>query len=310
MVVSRRSYQEATHDIVLAAVTSQVHDGPGDMTLRHWSEAGLLKPSWLRTGKLVTVHESLILRALGRLTPDDRNSAKEQLSVVLGQLRRHVLIRGHFPPRAQKLSFPDHLYVLFTSWWSLRMLTGRCISGRHGGRRQIGGGTTWTGGEAPISVTSNRRPVGAVEAGVLIGSGATEEARQQHLTQANNLLYGCPYLSSEENAHLWMWLHPAISVASYSLASTMGACPCGMISTIMIRWFTCWPAKGWNAILRPGGDRDLSQRWWIWECDRDQELDDSVNFFQLWVDMRTGFCRRRAAEGANGIFFFDRLPHP
>ncbi len=83
VVVSRRSYQEATHDIVLAAVTSQVHDGPGDLALRHWSEAGLLKPSWLRTGKLVTVHESLILRELGRLTPDDWNNAKEQLSVVL-----------------------------------------------------------------------------------------------------------------------------------------------------------------------------------------------------------------------------------
>ena len=83
VVVSRRSYQEATHDIVLAAVTSQVYDGPGDMALHHWSEAGLLKPSWLRTGKLVTVHESLILRELGRLTRDDWNSVKEQLAVVL-----------------------------------------------------------------------------------------------------------------------------------------------------------------------------------------------------------------------------------
>jgi hypothetical protein len=43
----------------------------------------LLKPSWLRTGKLVTVHESLILREFGRLTPDDWNSAKEQLGAVL-----------------------------------------------------------------------------------------------------------------------------------------------------------------------------------------------------------------------------------
>ncbi len=83
VVVSRRSYQEATHDIVLAAVTTQVHDGPGDLALRHWSEAGLLNPSWLRMGKLVTVHDSLILRELGRLTPDDWDNAKEQLSVVL-----------------------------------------------------------------------------------------------------------------------------------------------------------------------------------------------------------------------------------
>ena len=83
VVVNRRSYQEATHDIVLTAVTTQVHDGPGDLALRHWSEAGLLNPSWLRMGKLVTVHDSLILRELGRLTPDDWDNAKEQLSVVL-----------------------------------------------------------------------------------------------------------------------------------------------------------------------------------------------------------------------------------
>lgn len=62
VVVNRRSYQEVTHDIVLAAVTSQLHDGPGDMAVRYWAEAGLLKPSYLRTGKLITVHESLILK--------------------------------------------------------------------------------------------------------------------------------------------------------------------------------------------------------------------------------------------------------
>jgi hypothetical protein len=73
----------ATHDLVLAAATSPLHDGPGDMELRHWSEAGLLNPSWLRTGKLVTVHESLIVRELGRIISDDWNNAEEHLGVVL-----------------------------------------------------------------------------------------------------------------------------------------------------------------------------------------------------------------------------------
>jgi hypothetical protein len=53
------------------------------MELRHWSEAGLLNPSWLRTGKLVTVHESLIVRELGRIISDDWNNAEEHLGVVL-----------------------------------------------------------------------------------------------------------------------------------------------------------------------------------------------------------------------------------
>ncbi|MCY0878053.1 MAG: type II toxin-antitoxin system PemK/MazF family toxin [Firmicutes bacterium] len=83
VVMSRRSYQAATHDIILAAVTSQRHEGPGDVALRHWSEAGLLKPSYLRAGKLVTVHESLILKKLGQLTPDDWYGVLEQLRQVL-----------------------------------------------------------------------------------------------------------------------------------------------------------------------------------------------------------------------------------
>ncbi len=83
MVVSRPSYQEATRDIVLAAVTSQVHEGPCDVALCYWSEAGLIKPSCRRVGKLITIHESLVLCALGRLTTYDWNSAKERLGVVL-----------------------------------------------------------------------------------------------------------------------------------------------------------------------------------------------------------------------------------
>ena len=81
--VSRPSYQEATHDIVLAAVTSQVDEGPGDVALRYWSEAGLLKPPWLQVGKLVIIYESLVLRALGRLPTDDWNSGKQRLGAVL-----------------------------------------------------------------------------------------------------------------------------------------------------------------------------------------------------------------------------------
>jgi hypothetical protein len=34
--------------------------------------------------------------------------------------------------------------------------------------------------------------------------------------------------------------------------------------------------------------------------DRDPEILDYTNFYQLWVDMRTSFCRRITGEGANG----------
>ncbi len=136
--------------------------------------------------------------------------------------------------------------------------------------------------------------------GVLRRSGTTEEARQQGLTQEGNLIYGRPYLSPEQNAHLWLWLNPAIWVASYDL--------------VMNNWFAPLPddvyhdeeivhvlaSAGFESNPVTGEKKKLSDRWWIWDWDRDEELGDYVNFFQLWVDMRTGFCRRMTAEGANG----------
>jgi mRNA interferase MazF len=83
VVMSCQSYQAATHDSVLAAVTSQIHDGLGDMAVHNWAEAGLLKPSYLRTGKLITVHEALILKQIGHLASDDWNRAQERLREVI-----------------------------------------------------------------------------------------------------------------------------------------------------------------------------------------------------------------------------------
>lgn len=42
--------------------------GLGDVELDRWTDLGLLKPSWVRLGKLITVHESLVIPAVGMLS--------------------------------------------------------------------------------------------------------------------------------------------------------------------------------------------------------------------------------------------------
>lgn len=138
------------------------------------------------------------------------------------------------------------------------------------------------------------------QAGALLRSRTTEDARQQHLTDANNLLYGRPYLSPEENAHLWLWLNPAIWVASYSLALNNWCAPLPDDIYHQDQVVHVLAGAGLERNPPTEDDRELRQRWLMWDWDRDEELGDYVNFFQLWVDMRTGFCRRMAAEGANG----------
>lgn len=83
IVMNRPAYQEDTHDVILAAVTSQPCDSVGDISLQDWAVAGLLKPSWLRLGKLVTVHESLVFRTLGLLSKVDWQQARAELTAVL-----------------------------------------------------------------------------------------------------------------------------------------------------------------------------------------------------------------------------------
>ncbi|MCL4522018.1 MAG: hypothetical protein M1415_10670 [Firmicutes bacterium] len=48
------------------------------------------------------------------------------------------------------------------------------------------------------------------------------------------------------------------------------------------------------------GDNEALDDWDINTWDREQELTDFANFHRLWVDMRTGFCRRMTAERSNG----------
>ncbi len=69
VVISANSYNNTSHDAVIMAITSQIAKtiGIGECLITNWQEAGLLKPSVLKTA-ISTVEQSLILKKLGRLS--------------------------------------------------------------------------------------------------------------------------------------------------------------------------------------------------------------------------------------------------
>jgi mRNA interferase MazF len=84
VVVSSLAYDRAKPDVILMAVTSQ--DRPaslGDVEVRAWRDAGLLKPSVIKP-VLTTVEKTIVMRRLGRLADRDIEALRRALAVILG----------------------------------------------------------------------------------------------------------------------------------------------------------------------------------------------------------------------------------
>ena len=86
VVVSTREHQRRERDVIVAAVSGHRIDQPGpfDHLVRDWEVAGLLMPSVVRCGKIVTLERSLVRRALGELTSRDMDGARKGLRKALG----------------------------------------------------------------------------------------------------------------------------------------------------------------------------------------------------------------------------------
>lgn len=69
---------------VVAMVTSQIKGEPltGDFILKDWKDSGLLYPSKVRLGKVVSLEQDLFLQKLGSLSGRDRESIKLKLKQV------------------------------------------------------------------------------------------------------------------------------------------------------------------------------------------------------------------------------------
>ena len=64
-------------DAVLAPITTRERSGPGDLELHYWSQAGLLRASWVRVAKLASIERAFITRKLGVLSDRDRAAVAE-----------------------------------------------------------------------------------------------------------------------------------------------------------------------------------------------------------------------------------------
>jgi mRNA interferase MazF len=83
VVVSSAAYQRERPDLILMAVTSQIRPaaGLGELTVRDWQAAGLLKPSAIKP-VLTTVERGLVIRRLGRLKDQDREALKQAIQAI------------------------------------------------------------------------------------------------------------------------------------------------------------------------------------------------------------------------------------
>jgi mRNA interferase MazF len=75
----------ALHPSLLMAVTSQFRPSPalGEVWLRDWQAAGLLKPSAVKP-VFATLEQTLIIRQLGTLTAADQAALKNAIGQIVG----------------------------------------------------------------------------------------------------------------------------------------------------------------------------------------------------------------------------------
>ena len=86
VIISSEQYNRQRPDIIIMAVTSQMQSANyfGDMTIRQWQQAGLLKPSVIKP-IFTTVEKRLVLKKLGSMSNDDRKELKKAIQTIIGE---------------------------------------------------------------------------------------------------------------------------------------------------------------------------------------------------------------------------------
>ena len=85
VVVSSDAYHRERPDLILMAITSQVRatSTVGEVAIRHWQAAGLLKSSVIKP-LVTTIETRLLLRQLGALHADDLATLRKVIADILG----------------------------------------------------------------------------------------------------------------------------------------------------------------------------------------------------------------------------------
>lgn len=85
VIVSSNPYNNTRRDLIIMAITSQVHQplGLAEAPLANWQSAGLLKPCLLKP-VLSTIEQSLVVKSLGNLSSNDLLTLKEIIKKIIG----------------------------------------------------------------------------------------------------------------------------------------------------------------------------------------------------------------------------------
>jgi mRNA interferase MazF len=86
VVISSEAYNAERPDIIIMAVTSQFKPSAiiGEIIVKEWREAGLLKPSIVKP-VITTIEKPLVIKTMGRLNKIDQNALEESLKFILGR---------------------------------------------------------------------------------------------------------------------------------------------------------------------------------------------------------------------------------
>jgi mRNA interferase MazF len=85
VVISSANYHASRPDVILMAITSQLRASAafGEVWLKEWQAAGLLKPSAVKP-VVATFARDLIIRQLGNLAEDDAKALRAVISELIG----------------------------------------------------------------------------------------------------------------------------------------------------------------------------------------------------------------------------------
>jgi mRNA interferase MazF len=85
VIISSRAYGLERPDVIMMAITSQLRPAPalGEVWLRRWQEAGLLKPSAVKP-VITTLEQGLVIRRLGVLDAGDVVALRAALIQIIG----------------------------------------------------------------------------------------------------------------------------------------------------------------------------------------------------------------------------------
>ena len=85
VVISSEIYNTERPDLIIMAVTSQIKPARiiGEVIIKDWQEAGLLKPSVVKP-VITTMEKSLVIKTMGLLKERDKKLLHKSLQEILG----------------------------------------------------------------------------------------------------------------------------------------------------------------------------------------------------------------------------------